>query len=50
MSLEAGPLRIGGAGQSCNKKKEVSMATPQAPPPGTLTLNHSVEYLQPILK
>ena len=30
MSLEAGPLRIGGAGQSCSKKKEVSMATPQA--------------------
>ena len=30
MSLEAGPLRIGGAGQSCSKKKEVSMATLQA--------------------
>ena len=30
MSLEAGPLRIGGAGQSCSKKKEVSMATPRA--------------------
>ena len=41
MSLEAGPLRIGGAGQSCNKKKEVSMATPQA----ATTRHHHLESL-----
>ena len=29
MSLGAGPLRIGGAVQSCSKKREVSMATLQ---------------------
>lgn len=45
MSLEAGPLRIGGDGQSCSKKKEVSMATPQA----ATTRHHHPESLSGIL-
>ena len=49
MSLGAGALRIGGAGQICSKKRRYPWQPWKWPPPGTVTLTHSVEYLPPIL-
>ena len=45
MSLGAVPLRIGGATQSCSKKREVSMATLQT----ATTRHHHPESLSGIL-
>ena len=49
MSLGAGVLRIGGAGQSCGKKRRYPWQPCKRPPLGTVTLNHSLEYLPPML-
>ena len=45
MSLGVGAYKLGGAGQCSNMRRRYSWQPCERPPPGTITLNDSVEYL-----
>ena len=45
MSLGIGAYKVGGAGQCSNMQRRYPWQPYERPPPGTVTLNNSVEYL-----
>ena len=45
MTLGAGAYRVGGAGQCSSMRRRYAWQPCERPPPGTVTLNNSVEYL-----
>ena len=45
MSLGAGAYKVGGARQCSSMRKRYPWQPCERPPPGTVTLNNSVEYL-----
>ena len=45
MSLGVGAYKVGGAGQCSNMRRRYPWQPCERPPPGTVTLNNSVEYL-----
>ena len=45
MSLGVGAYKVGGAGQCSNMRRRYPWQPCERPPPGTITLNNSVEYL-----
>ena len=45
MSLGVGAYKVGGAGQCSSMKRRYPWQPCEQPPPGTVTLNNSVEYL-----
>ena len=45
MSLGVGAYKVGGAGQCSSMRRRYPWQPCERPPPGTITLNNSVEYL-----
>ena len=45
MSLRTGAYKVGGAGQCSSMRKRYPWQPCKRPPPDTVTLNNSVEYL-----
>ena len=45
MSLGVGAYKVGGAGQCSSMRRRYPWQPCEQPPPGTVTLNNSVEYL-----
>ena len=45
MSLGVGAYEVGGAGQCSSMRRRYPWQPCKLPPPGTVTLNNSVEYL-----
>ena len=45
MSLGVGAFEVGGAGQCSSMRRRYPWQPCERPPPGTVTLNNSVEYL-----
>ena len=45
MSLGTGAYKVGGAGQCSSMRRRYPWQPCEQPPPGTVTLNNSVEYL-----
>ena len=45
MSLGVGAYKFGGAGQCSSMRRRYPWQPCERPPPGTITLNNSVEYL-----
>ena len=45
MSLGAGAYKVGGAGQCSSMRRRYPLQPCERPPPGTIKLNNSVQYL-----